>query len=171
MKTRSAFAVALLAAGAISFAIQDANAVKAAIQKEMVGYVNAMKKRDAKLVEKFILANFSQDFKDTDMRGQTRTRNQTIEAVHANIAMLKSVKSMTLKITAIKVNGNKATTTENMILDATIAGIADPKKTSTLKVDSTWTGSYVKTGAKWLCTSSKTVKEKVMIDGKAFPSG
>lgn len=169
MKTRSAIVVALLAVGAISFAIQDANAVKAAIQKEMVGYVNAMKKRDAKLVEKFILANFSQDFKDTDMRGQTRTRNQTIEAVHANIAMLKSVKSMTLTITAIKVNGNKATTTENMVLDATINGIADPKKSSTLNVNSTWTGTYVKAGTKWLCTSSKTVKEKVMIDGKAFP--
>ncbi len=169
MRTRSVFAVALLAAGAVAFAFQDANTVKAAIQKEMAGYVAAMKKRDAKGVEKFILANFSQDFKDTDMNGQSRSRNQTIEAVHANISMLKSVKSMTLQITSIKVNGNKATTTENMVLDATITGIADRTKTSTLKVDSTWTGTYVKTGNKWLCNTSKTTKEKVWIDGKVFP--
>lgn len=164
MKTK--FALVGLALFALAPAAQDVNAVKATIQKEMAGYVNAMKKRDGKLVEKFILANFTQDFKDTDMRGQSRNRNQTIEAVHANISMLKSVKSMSLTITSIKVNGNRATTTEQMVLDATISGIADRTKTSTLKVDSTWTGTYVKTGSKWLCNSSKTVKEKVVIDGK-----
>ena len=171
MKTRSAFALVLLGVGTLALALQDANVVKALIQKEMNGYVAAMKKRDAKAVEKFILANFAPEFKDTDMRGTSRNRQQTVDAVHQNLAMLKSVKGMTLNITSIKVTGNKATTTERMVLDATINGIADPAKPSTLKVDSTWNGTYVKKGAKWLCTSSKTIKEKVLIDGKAFPSG
>ncbi len=168
MKTRSAFALVTLGICTLAVAFQDANAVKAVIQKEMNGYVAAMKQRDAKAVEKFILANFAPEFKDTDMRGTSRNRQETIDAVHSNISMLKSVKSMTLTITTIKVTGNKATTTERMVLDATITGIADPAKPSSLKVDSTWNGTYVKKGAKWLCTASKTVKEKVLIDGKVL---
>ena len=42
----------------------------------------------------------------------------------------------------------------------------DAKKTSVLKVDSQWTGTYVKKGGKWLCTSSHTTKETVTIDGQ-----
>jgi hypothetical protein len=145
-------------------AIDDPAAVRASIQKEMNGYVAAMKKKDTKLVEKFILANFSADFKDTDSRGNVRTREQTLELMKANIAQLKSIDKMDFKITSIKVAGDKATTSEHMVLEATVPG--EGAKTSKLSVDSTWTGSYVKKGAKWLCTASKTIKEKVLLDGK-----
>jgi hypothetical protein len=147
-------------------AIDDPNAVKAAIQKEMNGYVAATKKKDGATVVKFILANFSPDFKDTDMKGNVRTRQQTIDAMKGNMASLKSVEVMKLDITSIKVTGNKATTTEHMVMAATLNPFQEGSKPAKLNVDSTWVGSYVKKGAKWWCTSSKTVKEKVLLDGK-----
>jgi len=155
-----------VAIAALAPAVQDANAVKAQIQKEMNGYVAAMKKRDTKQMEKFVLANFDPSFKDTSMDGTTRNRQETIKVMKENIAMLRSVKAMSVKIVSIKVVGNKATTTEEMTLDALIAPMAPNLKASTLKVDSTWMGTYVKKGAKWLCTASKSTKEKVLIDGK-----
>ncbi len=164
MKAR--FALLGLFVFALASAGQDPAAVKSAIQKEMNGYVAAMKKRDVKAVEKFIMDNFAQEFRDTDLKGVTRTRQQTVEAVRQNISMLKTVKAMSIEIKSIKMVGGKAITSEQMVLDATINGMSPDKPTSTLKVDSMWQGTYEKRGAKWICTLSKTVKEKVMIDGK-----
>lgn len=147
-------------------AVDDPNAVKASIQKEMNGYVAATKKKDAATVTKFILANFAPEFKDTDLKGNVRTRQQTIDAMKGNIGSLKSVDAMKLDITSVKVNGTKATTTEHMVMAATLNPFQQGGKPVKLNVDSTWAGSYVKKGNKWLCVSSKTLKEKVLLDGK-----
>jgi len=165
MRTRYVFGIAIFALSMMTNAIDDPAAVKASIQKEMNGYVSAMKKKDLKVVEKFILANFTPEFKDTDSLGKVRTRQETLDLMKQNIAQLKSVDKMELSITSIKVAGNTATTSEHMVLEATIPS-AEPTKTSKLSVDSIWIGTYVKKGAKWLCTTSKTTKEKVLIDGK-----
>jgi len=164
MRIRYALGIAILAMSVLTNAIDDPAAVRASIQKEMNGYVAAMKKKDSKLVEKIILANFAPEFKDTDSRGMVRTRDETLKVMKDNIAQLKSVDKMTFNITSIKLAGDKATTSEHMILEATVPG--EGAKTSKLSVDSTWTGSYVKKGAKWLCTASKTITEKVLLDGK-----
>lgn len=159
--------VALAAAlFALAPAAQDANAVKAAIQMEMNGYVAAMKRKDGAAVEKFVIANFDKTFKDTDITGKTRTRTEVIKLMKENLSMLKSVRTMSIKIESIKLVGGKALTTERMLLDATIVPMNPNAKTSTLKVDSTWSGVYVLKGNKWMCVTSKTTKEKVLIDGK-----
>lgn len=159
----------IVAVGLLSLcvAIEDPNAVKAVIQKEMNGYVAAVKKKDGATVAKFILANFAPEFKDTDLKGVSRTRQETIDKMNSNLSALQSVESMKLDITTIKVTGNKATTTERMVMAATIKPFQQGGKTAKLSIDSTWAGTYVKKGAKWWCTSSKAVKEKVLLDGKA----
>ncbi|MBC8064179.1 MAG: nuclear transport factor 2 family protein [Chlorobia bacterium] len=158
-----------LAVFALAPAIQNPDVVKAAIQKEMTGYAAALKKKDGALVEKIILANFSPEFKDTDMKGTIRNRQQTIDAMKQNIGMLQSVKSIRLDIVSLKLVGGKAMTTEHMVMDATIPPIGAGAKNSSLKVDSTWNGTYVKKGDKWWCVSSKGTKETVLIDGKKIP--
>ena len=167
MRTRLVFLG--LAVFALAPAIQSPNAVKTAIQREMNGYAAALKKKDHASVEKFILANFAPEFKDTDTKGTTRNRQQTIEAMKTNMGMLQSVKSIRLDVVTLKLAGTKATTTEHMVMDAMIGPMAQGAKPSTLRVDSSWNGTYVKKGNKWWCISSKATKETVLIDGKKIP--
>lgn len=151
---------------AAAIAIESPAEVKAAIQKQMSAYANAIKAKNIVQVESVIKANFTADFKDTDTRGTIRNREQTIQAMRANVSALKTVNNVKLTIDSIKLAGDKATTTEHFILDATMTNPTDMKKTSVLKVDSSWTGSYVKKGGKWLCVSSRAIKETVTVDGK-----
>lgn len=151
---------------AAAIALESPAEVKAAIQKQMSAYANAIKVKNIVQVESVIKANFTADFKDTDTKGTIRNREQTIQAMRANVSSLKTVNNVKLTIDSIKLTGDKATTTEHFILDATMTNPADMKKTAVLKVDSTWTGSYVQKGGKWLCISSKAIKETVTIDGK-----
>lgn len=167
MKTRLVFLG--LAVFALAPAIQNASAVKASIQKEMNGFAAAIKKKDAAAIEKIFLANFSPEFKDTDTKGRTRNRQQSIDAMKMNIGALQSVKSIKLDVVTLKLTGNKATTTERMAMDAVIGPMGQGTKPSTLKVDSSWNGTYVKKGNKWVCVLSKATKESVLIDGKKIP--
>ncbi|ODU52784.1 hypothetical protein ABT09_02440 [bacterium SCN 57-13] len=148
-----------------AFAFDDAAKAKAQIQTEMSKYATAIKKKDAAGLEKIIKANFSEDFKDTDSKGNVRNREQTIQAMKQNITMLKTVKSVSVKVEKLTIKGGTATSNEHMVMKAVIAG-PDPKQTATLDVDSSWVSTYVKKGAKWICTASKGGKEKVLINGK-----
>jgi hypothetical protein len=163
MKLKSTIAV--LAAMAFAAAADTPAQAKAAIEKQMGGYVAALKARDVKKVEAIIRANFAPDFKDIGMDGQARTLDDTVAQMKMNVSMLKSVKSASLAIKSVKVAGNTATTVEAFKLDAVIAIPNDPKP-HTLKVDSIWSGSYAKKNGRWWCLSSKTTKESVSVDGK-----
>ncbi|MCC7231249.1 MAG: nuclear transport factor 2 family protein [Fimbriimonadaceae bacterium] len=151
---------------AAAIAIESPAEVRAAIQKQLLIYTNAIKAKNLTQVESVIKANFTADFKDTDTRGTIRNREQTIQAMRANVSALKTVNNVKLTIDSIKLTGDKATTTEHFILDATMTNPTDMKKTAVLKVDSSWTGSYVKKGGKWFCIASKAIKETVTVDGK-----
>jgi hypothetical protein len=156
----------LLTASFAANAIQSAAAVQSTIQKEMNGYVEAMKRKDVKAMEKVVLANFDPAFKDVGIDGKTTNRQQTIASMKRNVSMLKSIQSMSLKIVSCKIVNGKAMTTEHMQLDATLVPMSPGAKNSRLKVDSMWNGVYVHKGSKWMCISSKTTKEKATIDGK-----
>lgn len=162
---KSKFALATLALISISAAADSPAQVKAAIGKQMANYVTALRARDMAKVESIIRANFAPEFKDISSDGKVRNLEQTITQMRMNVSILKSVKSASLVITGVKVAGDKATTSEVFKLDATI-GLPNDQKPHSLKVDSTWTGTYAKKNGRWWCTSSKTTKENALIDGK-----
>lgn len=158
--------IASLALFAFAAAADTPGQVKAAIAKQMAGYVAAVKARDVDKVEAIIRANFAPEFKDVGLQGRTMDLEQMIRQAKSNISALKSVQQASLVITSLKVVGNKATTKEAFKLSALLQNPNDPKKTHTLKVDSNWTGTYVKRNGRWWCTYSKTTSEKVLFDGK-----
>jgi len=150
---------------ALASAFDQASAFKSFMQGQMNQYVAAIKSRDLTKIEQVIKANFSADFKDTDLKGQVRNRDKTIDGMQRNVSSLQALDFISAKIESAKVMGNKASTVEHMILKGSLRG-TDPAKPDKLSVDSVWTATYVKQGGRWLCTTSKTIKEKVLVNGK-----
>lgn len=103
---------------AIASAADTPAQVKVAIGNQMSAYIAALKARDVKKVESVIRANFATDFKDIGPTGQVKNLQQTIDTMRMNVSALKSVKAASLTIDRVKVDGNKATTTEVFHLDA-----------------------------------------------------
>jgi flagellar hook assembly protein FlgD len=158
--------LALIAILAIPAFADSPHQVKSAIQGQMAGYILALKARDEKKVEAVIRANFAPEFKDVGLRGRTMDLEQTIKQMKSNISTLKSVQGATLVVAKVTVAGSKATTSELFTLSAQLQDPNDSKKTHTLKVDSAWTGTYVKRSGRWWCVRSVTTRENVLLDGK-----
>ena len=167
MKLRVPFGLILLCS--IAFAADSPAQVRAAVQREMNGYIQAMKKRDLAAIEKIILANFAPEFKDTDIKGKSSSRDETIKAMKQNVASFKSISNASLNIVKMAVNGDKATSSEVFKLDGVVAG-AGNGKTAKISLDLAWTGTYVKRNGKWLCVASKSTKERVLVNGKPLPN-
>jgi hypothetical protein len=164
MKLKSIFLIVAFAA--IAAAADSPAQVKAALQSQMGLYVGAIKSKDVKKVEAAIRANFAPEFIDFDVKGRKRTLEETINMMKMNVSTLKSVKAIKLDVASVKLSGDKASTVENFLLDAVVMEPGDSKKSHTLKVQTSWAGTYVKRNGKWMCTSSKAIKEVVHFDGK-----
>jgi hypothetical protein len=167
MKTRTLFGLFLLSS--IAAAGDSPAQVRAAVQQQMNLYVSAMKKKDGAAIEKVILANFAPDFKDVDIKGKARSRDETIQTMKQNISSFKSISNVSLRIVKMTVSGDKATSSEVFKLDGLIGG-SGKAKTAKIQLDLAWIGTYIKRNGRWLCTQSKSTKERVLINGKPVPN-
>lgn len=150
----------------LAMAFDEVSAFKSFMQEQMGLYTKAIKEKDLGRIEKVIMANFTPGFKDTDLKGAVRDRAKVIEGMQRNVSSLQSLDFISLKIEDVKITGNKAVTVEHMVMKGWLQS-ANPAKPDKLFVDSTWTGQYVKQNGRWMCTATKTTKEKVLVNGKA----
>ena len=144
----------------------EAQKLRKEIQGGMNAYCAADMKKDFAGAEKAMKSHFSPKATIKSSDGRTRSYKEWTAEMKAQMAMLKSVSKMEMKIKDVKVNGNKATSSETFMMVATIPSMSDPKKTSKLEVTGSSTSNYEKVNGKWLVVSSTDTNQKVLIDGK-----
>lgn len=162
---RSIAAVCLMTCAFWSQA-DEAQKLQREIQKGMNAYCAAVMKKDFAAADKAMKAHFSPKATIKTADGRTRSYKEWTTEMKAQMAMLKSVSKMEMKIKDVKVNGNKATSKETFMMVATIPNMSDPKKTSKLEVSGNSSSTYEKVNGKWLIMSSTDSSQKVLIDGK-----
>jgi len=144
----------------------EAAKLSAEINAAMNRYETYLKKKDAKGVEATIRSMFAKEFKDTGLNGRTLTLEQFVAQQKMNVATLKSVSNLDVKMADVKVNGAAGSGKGSMILEAMIFEPNDQKKTHKLKVQAKWNSTFKKVGGKWWIVADKTTHEKVWMDGK-----
>lgn len=158
-------ALACLALAAVAHA-DEAQKLQQEIQKGMNAYCAAVMKKDFAAADKAMKAHFSPKATIKTSDGRTRSYQQWTTEMKAQMAMLKSVQKMEMKVGNVKVTGNKATSKETFMMVATIPSMSDPKKTSKLEVSGKSSSTYEKVNGKWLVMSSTDSEQKVLVDGK-----
>jgi hypothetical protein len=149
----------------------DNAALQKRINAEMAKYAAAFKAKDSKTCEAILRANFAKDYKTTDMQGKVTGLDHMIQQEKQHLGMIKSVNSMHLKVTDIKIKGDKATGKGSFHLEATVVGDdKNSNKFHKLHVASSWDANFIRKSGKWWVSSDKTTSEKVLIDGKPIGS-
>lgn len=162
VKGTAAVIIALLA----SFASADEAAdLTKSMQVVMDQYCKAIVKKDFKTADKIILANFAPDCKFTS-QGKTIDLKTWMKMNNEQIKAMKSITKLSMKLTGVKIKGNKATGLENFVMVASIPTGNANKKVSVLSVTASNTTSMEKRGGKWLCTQVVSKPGKISIDGK-----
>lgn len=156
-------ALSLVATGALA---SEASELRAHIQRAMNRYVAAFKKKDMRVQESVLRANFSPGFKAIDMKGKKSNLNQMIQMQLENNASIRSVKRISLNVSGIRVRGNKATGRGSFMLDAMIPNPGNPDKLSRLRVDSRWNMTLAKKKGKWWVIQDKATREVATVDGR-----
>lgn len=170
--TRRSTALALLVLSASVFGLggDDAATLKASMQAGMNKYIAAWKKKDSKTTEAVIRAHFSKDFKASDSKGKALTLDEWIAQDKMQMAMVQSVKKMSLTMDKVVVKGSTATSQDKFMADFVIAN-PDPNskaKTAVLHVEGTSASTLKKIGGKWMFVSMKESATKMLLDGKPF---
>ena len=139
------------------------------VNAEMAKYVAALKKKDAKTCEAILRANFAPDYKATDLKGKVTGLDDMISQEKMHMAMIKNVQSATLKVSNVKINGDRATSKGHFVMNATVGDQKNAGATHKLHVSSSWDANFRKKSGKWWVQSDKTTSEKVTMDGKPLP--
>jgi hypothetical protein len=162
----------LLAAAVLALSVPsvsqsgEAAKVSADINAAMNRYESYLRKKDAKGVEATIRSMFAKEFKDTGLNGRTITLEQFVAQQKMNVATLKSISNLDVKMADVKINGAEGKGKGSLILEAVIFEPNNQKKTHKLKVQSIWNSTFRKVGGKWWIVADKTTHEKVWMDGK-----
>ena len=163
-------ALSALAASLVGFRGDQASAdLQRRVNAEMTKYVAALKKKDAKTCEAILRANFAPDYKATDLKGKVTGLEDMISQEKMHIAMIKNVQSATLKVSNVKINGDRATAKGHFVMNATVGDQKTPSAIHKLHVSSSWDANFRKKSGKWWVQSDKTTSEKVTMDGKPLP--
>lgn len=167
LKGTATVVIALLA----SFASADeaANLTKA-MQTVMDQYCKAIVKKDFKTADKIILANFAPDCKFTS-QGKTIDLKTWMKMNNQQIQSMKNITKLSMKLTGVKIKGNKATGLEHFALVASVPTGNANKKFSVVDVTASNTTTMEKRGGKWLCTQVVSKPGRILIDGKPVDLG
>lgn len=169
MKGRIALVVALATfAGSAAVARADD---KSEIRSLYAKARQAFMKRDVNGVIALGTADFSEKEKD----GKVFTADQSKQMMEQQFAMIKSVKSCTMKADKITVKGKSATVVSSFSMLATMVdkmGQMGPKgNVHTMKDSGTSKDTLVKTPQGWKMKTRETLSESAALDGKPFNPG
>lgn len=157
----------LLAVGtlAVTAFADDAAKIKADMQASMNATAKCVLKKDMAGAEKIIRANFAKDFVGVDSTGKKSTLDEWLSGMKQQVQMTKSMDKMVMKVLSVKVNGNKADTTEETEVAMTMDN-PQTKKPMKIRVVQKSASKLEKRGSKWMIVSSKDSAQKTWVDGK-----
>lgn len=144
----------------------EAAKLSADINAAMNRYESYLRKKDAKGVETTIRSMFAKEFKDTGLTGRTLNLEQFVAQQKMNVATLKSISNLDVKMGDVKVKGSEGSGKGSLVLEAVIFEPNNQKKTHKLKVQSNWNSTFKKVDGKWWIVADKTTSEKVWMNGK-----
>jgi hypothetical protein len=138
---------------------------KSDTQKKFDKYCAAVKKKDAKGIEKALRATFAPEFKFVPKKGKSINLSVWIEHEKMQIHMTESVKAVSLHADSLKMG--KGTATMQVTLSYEGMAKIDPKaKAGLLKFVATSDQTMVQKDGKWWVTEMREGTSKTWFNGK-----
>ena len=154
------------ALGLVAIACADeAATAKKTIQTQMDAFCAAAKVKDGTKMERAVRSAFTENATITPYKGKPIRLDGWILSQKSQLTMLDKIDTISLKITSLKVSGNKGTLKSSFKLTGIVQG---PKGTPPMKLQSTGVSedSIAKVNGTWKITSSKGISSSTLVNGK-----
>lgn len=144
----------------------DAADAKKTIQAQMDAFCSAAKQKNGTKMERAMRAAFAENATITPYKGKPIKLDGWILNQKSQLSMLDRIDSISLKITTLKVNGNRGTLKSSFKLLGVVQG---PKGSPPMKMQSSGVSedTIAKLNGVWKITSSKGISASLLINGKS----